>query len=117
MDINKKHQFIDLTELISIVGDDIDTVKVLCEEFIETTPEEISILNEVINSSNFERIAEAAHKLKATFKYFGLSSTPDLINIELGAKKGIPIEEIKNLLESVNKDFPKALEEIKQLIV
>ena len=113
MNLNRKFQYIDLKELIELVGGDEDTIAVLIDEFFDSAPSDIKNLEESINSGIYHKIAEDAHKLKATFRYFGIVGTEEIVQIEFGAKNQLDLSQLKEKFLIANNGFFNAIEEIK----
>lgn len=109
-------KYFNLSDLLVLIDNDIDTLKVLIEEFIDVAPLDIQELNEAILSSNYQSITEKAHKLKSTFKYFGINTASKLAQIEGLAKNENDLEQIHSMFENVLVDFDGALKEAKILV-
>jgi HPt (histidine-containing phosphotransfer) domain-containing protein len=117
IDLSKKYAFIDFTSLVDIIGDDEDTLHEIISEFLTVSPKDIENLVEAVNAHNYPAVIASAHKLKATFRYFGISSTEQLVSIELGAKENVSIDKITVLLEEVLIGYNGALQEVKQFLL
>ena len=115
IDLSKKNSFIDFTNLIDIIGDDEDTLREIIDEFLSVSPSDMQKLTFAVRDHQYPAIIASAHKLKATFRYFGISSTEALVAIELGAKENIAIDKLVDLLEEVLVGYQGALQEVKQL--
>lgn len=109
-------KFFNLTDILVLLDNDVDTLKVLIEEFIDVAPQDIQDLNNAILSNNLQVITEKAHKLKSTFKYFGIVTASKLAQIEELAKNENEIEQIQIMFESILIDFEGALDEAKKLV-
>jgi len=109
-------KFFRLNDILVLLDNDIDTLKVLIEEFIDVAPLDIQELNEAILSSNYQAITENAHKLKSTFKYFGIITAAKLAQIEGLAKSENDLEQIHTMFENVLVDFEGAMKEAKILV-
>ena len=114
-EFTNNQSYINLTDLYKLVDGDTATLQIVVEEFIETSPDDIKLLNEVITAASYHEIHEIAHKLKATFKYFGISGTNELIAIEKAAQQHLSMEQIKDNLKIVNEGYNGALKEVKLL--
>jgi HPt (histidine-containing phosphotransfer) domain-containing protein len=112
MDDKPNYKFLDLSYLFEIIEDDEEALKSILDEFLETTPADISSLTDAIANQNYTAIIELSHKLKATFNFLGVSSAKPLIAIEAGAKENMPIENIKELYILVLEGYNGAVTEL-----
>jgi hypothetical protein len=117
IDLSKKYLFVDFTSLIEIIGEDEDTLNEIIAEFLSVSPVDMEILISAVNTHDYPTIITSAHKLKATFRYFGISSTEQLVAIEIGAKANVSIDKIIVLLDEVLIGYKGALQEVKQLSI
>lgn len=108
--------FFNLSDLLTLIDNDVDTLKVLLEEFIEVAPIDIQELGDAIKNKNYEAIAAKAHKLKSTFKYFGIITATKLAEIEELAKNENDMTQILSMFDSILVDFQGALNEAKKII-
>ncbi len=73
-----------LDYLHELSGNDADFEKVMMEQFIQQTPEEINALQSAIESNDLVTAKKIAHSLKSTVSYMGLAAElhPYLQDIE-----------------------------------
>ena len=84
--------------------------------FLHETPETLSILEDSINTANWEMVGFYAHKLKATYAYMGmLELKEELIKIEKSAKNMENIEMIPSIFNHLKEQTNPALLEISEL--
>ncbi len=91
---------------------DLSFSQVMFEAFLETATDEINLLEKAISSTDYNSIAEIAHRVKANFAYVGLSKDgEDLGKIDSQAKSGQLhpdanqiIERIRSHIEIINKE-------------
>ncbi len=78
---------LDAQYLIKNYQDDLEYCADMMEIFIETIPEEITVLDQSMKEKDFQNFAKTAHKLKPTFTMVGLSKLSKAFEIlELDAK-------------------------------
>ncbi len=84
------------------------------ELFINTTPETLENLNRSIKASDWEGVRQAAHKMKPSLNYLGMTTTRETaVKVEEYAKEKKNVEEIPQMIEQLNADCEKAITEIK----
>lgn len=99
---------LDLLKMMS--GENNDFVKEFIGVFLSSTPQSISTLLEHCKQGEWENIRQAAHKLKPTFTYIGLSELGTIAGkIEDLAKEKSKPEEIKKLAQKLEKECQKAV--------
>ena len=83
-------KYVNLDYLHELSGNDKDFEKVMMEQFVEQTPEEISSLQAAIGSADLLSAKKIAHSLKSTVSYMGLAGElhPYLESIEKAATTG-----------------------------
>ena len=84
-------QDIDLSLLHEIADGSDEFVVESINLFLQQTPESLQIINNAISAENWLEVASAAHKLKATLGFFGMTNSQALIQeIEYSCKVGTP---------------------------
>lgn len=83
-------KYVNLEYLHELSGNDTDFEKVMMEQFIQQTPEEIQALENAIGSNDLLSAKKVAHSLKSTVSYMGLAPElhPALETIEKAAATG-----------------------------
>jgi len=113
---SRKFQYINLNELLELIGHDQDTLLVLIEEFLESSEGDMNSLGNAISKADFVEISEAAHKMKATFKYFNIKGADEMVLLETGAKnKSLSLDEISLKFGELKEYFKGAFAEIENL--
>jgi HPt (histidine-containing phosphotransfer) domain-containing protein len=65
------HKHLDLSYIESLIGDDNETKMVILSTLLEEVPQELSKMEELINSEDWKVFHEVSHKLKSTLAYLG----------------------------------------------
>ena len=105
---------VDLSELKSHYGEDIEIIEDLVEIFESTYPDTISELEKAIKAEDYEKIELHAHTLKGMVANFFAKSTKE--NCFIIEKKGRDKEAISvDELENIKKDLPNIIEELKKI--
>jgi PAS domain S-box-containing protein len=105
----------DLTFLIESMGGKKEIIAETIDIFLSQVPEDMDIINEAVNTADFQRIKNYAHKMKSTVSLIGIKELePVLTEMEnLSAeKKGM--ERIKELNAILNEVCKLGVEEMKQ---
>lgn len=85
-------KYVNLEYLHELSGNDSDFEKVMMEQFVLQTPEELQALENAIGSNDLLSAKKVAHSLKSTVSYMGLATElhPPLESIEKAAGTGDP---------------------------
>ncbi|HVG14182.1 MAG TPA: Hpt domain-containing protein [Chitinophagaceae bacterium] len=83
-------KYVNLDYLHELSGNDTDFEKVMMEQFVQQTPEELQALENAIGSNDLLSAKKVAHSLKSTVSYMGLAPElhPPLESIEKAAVSG-----------------------------
>lgn len=83
-------KYVNLDYLHELSGNDGDFEKVMMEQFIAQTPEEVKALEAAIGSNDLISAKKIAHSLKSTVSYMGLAAElhPSLESIEKASVSG-----------------------------
>jgi HPt (histidine-containing phosphotransfer) domain-containing protein len=103
----------DLTYLIEVSkGNDAFMLEMI-NIFLSKTPETLQVIEDAINTSNWEQVGFYAHKLKATYAYMGmLGLKEEIIKIEKSAKNLEGLEEIPQLFNHLKQETTPAMLDI-----
>ncbi len=71
-----------LDQIKEIAGGDESFVPIIIAAFLEEVPEAIQQMEEGLKANNYEQVYQNAHKLKPTFKQFGLAMYDELIVLQ-----------------------------------
>jgi len=106
-------KYVNLSYLHELSGNDQDFEKVMMEQFVQQTPEELSALEAAISSNDLLSAKKIAHSLKSTVSYMGLAAElhPSLEAIEKAAVSG-DSSDVKNRFEHVKQVAEEAVKEI-----
>ena len=109
---------IDLSYLEEVTGGSTDIIKEMLELFLRDTPQQIQSIQENCRLQVWENVSAEAHKLKPTFLYVGLKdSNEKLTKIEHGARNNQNLDELLELINSVEEEFNNTKPEVNTLIL
>ncbi len=109
---------IDLSYLEEVTGGNTDIIKEMLELFLSETPQQIQLIQEKCKLKEWQGVSAEAHKLKPTFLYVGLQeSNEKLTKIEHGARNNQNLDELIELINSVEREFNSTKPEVKALIL
>lgn len=115
---SKRHQYIDLQYLKSMSNGSPEFIKDMINIFLEETPLMLNQMNEYMQAKDLEGVRKAVHKMKASMDLMGIKSIrEDIINIEQSVKNKTKLDLLPNMVEKVEDDCLKALEELKTELV
>jgi CheY-like chemotaxis protein len=105
----------DLKQVEELAAGNKDFILTLINIFLEATPQDSAALVEACEAKNWDRVSKLAHKLKSTVDMLNMSSIKtDIRTIELDAKKGINLDNIKRLVPKVDKIIQATAQQLKQ---
>ena len=106
-------KYVDLSYLHELSGNDKDFEKVMMEQFVQQTLEELNSLQQAIADNNWLSAKKIAHSLKSTVSYMGLASElhPSLEAIEKAAVSGNS-SEVSSKFSHVKQVAEEAVKEI-----
>ena len=106
-------KYVNLSYLHELSGNDQDFEKVMMEQFVQQTPEELSALEAAISSNDLLSAKKIAHSLKSTVSYMGLAAElhPSLEAIEKAAVSG-DSSDVQNKFAHVKQVAEEAVKEI-----
>jgi HPt (histidine-containing phosphotransfer) domain-containing protein len=106
-------KLIDLTFLRSISDNNDQFFKDFLQMFLKNTPTSIQEMKMHYANSEWENLRQAAHKVKPSFNYVGLKNLNLLTaKIEEYAKNNSNLNEIKEMLNEIEKESTIAFKEI-----
>jgi hypothetical protein len=110
-------KYVNLDYLHELSGNDSDFEKVMMEQFISQTPEEMQALEAAIGSNDLLSAKKIAHSLKSTVSYMGLAGElhPHLEGIEKAALAG-DSSEIPAKFARIKEVTTEAVKEIAMLL-
>jgi HPt (histidine-containing phosphotransfer) domain-containing protein len=111
-------KYVNLDYLHELSGNDTDFEKIMMEQFVQQTPEEIQALQSAIEANDLVNAKKIAHSLKSTVSYMGLASElhPYLQDIEKAAQTSDPSDipakfaHVKEVAEEAVKEIGILLE-------
>lgn len=111
-------KYVNLDYLHELSGNDDDFEKIMMEQFVQQTPEEMKALEDAIASNDLLSAKKIAHSLKSTVSYMGLAAElhPHLEGIEkaavTGDASGIPAKfsHIKEVTDEAVKEIVMLLD-------
>jgi PAS domain S-box-containing protein len=105
---------INLDYLTDIMSGKKELIKETIDIFLQQASEDLPIINEAVNKTDYLTVKRFAHRMKSTITMMGISSlTPVLEEMEVLGKAENDIERIKILNKTLNTTYAQALEEIK----
>ena len=112
-------KYVNLDYLHELSGNDKDFEKVMMEQFIQQTPQEVSALENAVEQNDLGGAKKIAHSLKSTVSYMGLAGElyPSLEGIEKAAVAGdaaaMPdkVVHVKSVTEEAVKEIVILLEQ------
>jgi PAS domain S-box-containing protein len=111
--INSESTLIDLTFLRSISDNNDQFFKDFLQMFMKNTPASIEEMKMHYANCDWEKLRQAAHKVKPSFNYLGLKNLNFLsAKIEENAKNNSNLIEIKEMLFEIEKESKIAFKEI-----
>lgn len=110
-----KVRVINLDFLVESMGGKKDVIRETIDIFLSQVPEDLAILNEAVDTGDFQRVKNYAHKMKSTASLIGMHELmPVLAEMEtLGAAKK-EIEKIRELRKPLNELCEQGIEEMEQ---
>ena len=107
-------KIINLDFLIKSMRGKKDLMRSIIDIFLKQVPENLRLINEAIDKTDYVTIKNQAHNMKSTISAFGLSDLLDTLNeMENLGKSGKGLNEIKVLNQLLVKKCEQAIEEIK----
>ena len=113
------HKHLDLSYIESLIGDDNETKMVILSTVLEEVPQELSKMEELINSEDWKVFHEVSHKLKSTLAYLGdnkilKANERIMLNARaieglLEQKKELNDSEIQRLAQDIIENFPSLM--------
>jgi PAS domain S-box-containing protein len=105
---------INLDYLTDIMSGKKELIKETIDIFLQQASEDLPIINEAVNKTDYLTVKRFAHRMKSTITMMGISSlSPVLDEMEILGKAENDIERIKILNKTLNSTYAQALEEIK----
>ncbi|REJ80566.1 MAG: hypothetical protein DWQ44_06325 [Bacteroidetes bacterium] len=105
----------DLTFLKTFTGDNSDKMKKYMNMFIQHCPGQLDLMNNHLQSQNYDALRATAHALKPQITYMGIKQGEDLIKgIEHRAGNKEEVEKLPVLLNEFSDICRKAIEELRQ---
>jgi FOG: HPt domain len=103
-----------LDYLNSISGGDAGFISDMVSTFIENTPEELSQIRTFVDSGNWTKAGEAAHRFSSSLLFLGLDGLKQLsTEIEDSSLRGINLVKIPELLVQLENGCNQAITELK----
>ena len=105
----------DLSYLNKISNGDIDFIKEMIDVYMKQTPEAINNLEKYLENKDWQMLRAAAHKMKPSFTFFGLTAMDAIINsLEEYSEKEIHLELLPEMIAKIKLVCVKAMTELKQ---
>ena len=108
---------INIDEFKSHYGDDIDIVGDLIEIFEVSYPETLSSIEKAIIEKNFKDLELHAHTLKGMCSnFFSEELKSSCLSLEKMGRDQVLADNHKDLLNNLDENLPKLIEELKELV-
>ena len=108
---------INIDEFKSHSGDDIDIVGDLIEIFEVSYPETLSSIEKAIIEKNFKDLELHAHTLKGMCSnFFSEELKSSCLSLEKMGRDQVLADNHKDLLNNLDENLPKLIEELKELV-
>jgi HPt (histidine-containing phosphotransfer) domain-containing protein len=100
------YKHLNLSYLESLIGDDTETMAVIFSTLLEEVPEEITKMENLINSQDWHTFHEVSHKFKSTLAYLGNDEIFDANqDMMMNARSMEKLNEIPALFEIVKNSW------------
>ena len=107
----------DLSYLNDIAMGDKALITDMIELFLEGVPVSVEHLKSLIESKEWKRVAEIAHKLKPNLAYMGLNSAKDMLEqLEEDARKNENTENLFHQASQIEKICNQAYVELNEML-
>jgi signal transduction histidine kinase/CheY-like chemotaxis protein len=98
--LKKTNKLFALDSLQSFLSNDDEAIKSVLISFVESTSNNLSILENYINGNDFDKIKETAHKMAPMFKQIEATEIAEVLNnLE---SKDYTEKELKNIIKELN---------------
>jgi HPt (histidine-containing phosphotransfer) domain-containing protein len=105
---------INLDYLTDIMSGKKDLIRETIEIFVKQAAEDLPIINEAVDKSDFLTVKRFAHRMKSTITMMGINSLTQVLDeMETLGKEQSNMDRIKDLNKKLNSTYSQALEEIK----
>ena len=106
-------KFYDLTNLKEMLDGDKAAVKKMIKIFLDTTPNNLSELNNSYKSNDLDIVGKLAHKLKSSIDIFNITELKSEIRkIEKYAKDKINIDELPAHIGKLNSILSNVIKQV-----
>jgi HPt (histidine-containing phosphotransfer) domain-containing protein len=107
-----------LDGLVAMVGKDPEPIIEMIHLFISTTPPLWDELLQESNQNNYIRIAELAHKIKASVNIMDINSLKDVIvDIETNARLNDPEHKLESLIAYFSETLGMTIEQLREITI
>ena len=104
-----------LSKVYAISDNDVDFARQIVVLFTEEVPVEIVNIKEGLKDKDYQRVYQAAHKIKPTLDLLGMDiAYRDVIAIEAWTKAEGKKREIKDVVKNLRKYIKLTLKELKK---
>ncbi|MBF01481.1 Hpt domain-containing protein [Flavobacterium coralii] len=104
-----------LSKVYAISDNDVDFARQIVVLFTEEVPAEIVNIKEGLKEKDYQRVYQAAHKIKPTLDLLGMDiAYRDVIAIEAWTKAEGKKREIKDVVKNLRKYIKLTLKELKK---
>jgi PAS domain S-box-containing protein len=111
---NSVKKVINLDYLTDIMSGKKDLIRETIEIFVKQAAEDLPIINEAVDKSDFLTVKRFAHRMKSTITMMGINSLTQVLDeMETLGKEQSNMDRIKDLNKKLNSTYSQALEEIK----
>ena len=111
--LNNTTQLSNLEYLKTTCGDSADMIKQIADMFIQTSPESIVKMKQLISASNWIDLRREAHKLKSSFLMMGASSTSGKLQEIESSAENLEDDYLLELMNQIENESSIIYDEIK----
>ena len=99
-------QFLDLSFLRDFTEGDEEQMRYFIKKFLKQYPQEMEQLQQAFQAADYTSLGQIAHSFKPQLEFVGLKKTATLVKeLELGAKGGLPMDQLSSLLGQISGDL------------
>lgn len=104
--------YIDLTVLKELTGDDDDFIKEMIQTYLDSAPSDFEKMKEQYAEGDIESLGKTAHKMKGAARSMGIKGHELLLTIEQIGKGNHPKTDLEKSYNEFAQLFPKIINEL-----
>lgn len=108
---------IDLSYLQEISGGDASFIKEMLELYVNTTAQEATLYNNLLQNQDYEGISHLAHKMKAPIQMLGANELFNLVKtVENNSKNGLELNHLPDQISRIQQLIMDSIDEIQEIL-